>query len=130
MHMQIVGVIIWWYTGGWVQAARRVMLKLDGLLDYFSIDLLIRTLFSPFRQISAGAVDGPIDIKVRAFFDKLISRLIGALVRLVVLLIGVLSIIVGVAGGLLYLLGWAVVPFLPVIGLIVMLAGWIPWKIL
>lgn len=106
------------------------MLKLDGLLDYFSIDLLIRTLFSPFRQISAGAVDGPIDIKVRAFFDKLISRLIGALVRLVVLLIGVLSIIVGVAGGLLYLLGWAVVPFLPVIGLIVMLAGWIPWKIL
>ena len=63
--------------------------KLVSVFDYFSIDLLVRTWFAPFRQISAGAVDGPIGVQIRAFFDRLISRTIGGIVRgLSLLLLG------------------------------------------
>ena len=128
--MQVVGSILWWYTKGWMVAGKRVALWLDGFLDYFSFDLLIRTLFSPFRQISAGQVDGPLTVKFRAFIDQLISRVIGAIARLIILLIGAVTLIVCCVLGLAYLLVWPLIPALPIVGLVMTLTGWIPWTIL
>lgn len=128
--MQVVGAIIWWYSNGWIQAARRLAMRLDGLRDYFSIGLLLTTLFAPFRQISAGGVSGGLDAQFRAFIDKTISRLIGAFIRLIVLIIGIISIVVGALLGLFALILWAFVPFLPIVGLVLMLTGWVPWKII
>lgn len=128
--MQVVGAIIWWYTDGWILLARRIMVRLDGLRDYFSIGLLLTTLFAPFRQISAGGVSGGLDAQFRAFIDKSISRLIGAFVRLAVLVAGVFSIIVGALLSILVLIFWAFVPLLPIIGLVLTLTGWVPWKII
>lgn len=99
-------------------------------MDYFSIDLLVKTLFSPFRQISAGSVDGPVGLKLRAFFDKLISRIIGGIVRTIVLVIGLVTIILGLVIGVVYLALWAVIPLLPIAGLVLMLTGWVPWTII
>ncbi len=93
-------------------------------MDYFSIELLIGTLFSPFRQISAGQVDGPLGVKLRAFADKLISRVIGAMIRLVILLVGVVTIFIQVVLSGVVLMGWAFVPVLPIVGLVLMLIGW------
>ena len=69
MHsMIVVGFFAWWYGAGWWQRITMVWGKLVSVFDYFSIDLLVRTWFAPFRQISAGAVDGPIGVQIRAFF--------------------------------------------------------------
>lgn len=127
LTMAIVGIFIWWYSTGWRMACNRAVTRLRGLLDYFSIDLLLKTLFSPFRQISAGKVDGPINIQLRAFFDRLLSRVIGAIVRTMVILIGIVSIIIGIIVGLVYVLAWALIPLTPLAGLTAMLAGWMPW---
>ena len=43
----------WWYTAGLSQRFQKVALGLDGTIDYFSMDLLINSLFSPFRQIDS-----------------------------------------------------------------------------
>ncbi len=119
----VVELFHWWYTDGLRQRAKRVVARLDGTIDYFSMDLLLKTLFAPFRQISAGKVDGSLEVKMRALVDKLFSRVIGAFVRLLILVIGLLTIAIQVLLGLLILLGWALLPLLPIIGLILSIKG-------
>jgi hypothetical protein len=122
--MLFVSLLRWWYGDGWRKRAKMVSARLDSVIDYFSIDLLIKTLFSPFRQISAGKVDGPLGVQFRAFADRLISRVIGAMIRLLLLLIGLIVIATQAVLGIVVLLGWAFVPLLPIIGLAVSLTGW------
>lgn len=126
--MLIWGMMTWWYTIGWRQCWRRVQERLAATLDFFSIDLLARTFFSPFRQISAGNVQGPLAVHVRAFFDRLVSRCIGAAVRLVMIVVGALTIACNLVAGGLFLLSWALVPLLPLAGLVLFLSGWLPWN--
>lgn len=127
--MIIVWVLSWWYGAGWKAHVLRVRERLARTTDYFSIDLLLKTLFAPFRQISAGKVNGPIGVKWRAFVDRLISRVIGAFVRMILIVVGCVWLVVqAVVGGLSVIL-WAFIPFLPIIGFIAAVAGWAPqWK--
>ena len=128
MIMVIFGVLAWWYTDGWKQCLLRVRDRFVATADYFSIGLLLKTLFAPFRQISAGTVDGPFEAKLQAFFDQLISRFIGAAARLVVMAIGIVTIILGAVAGGVTLILWVFVPFLPIVGLILFALGWLPWN--
>lgn len=116
----------WWYGDGWRKRAELVALRLDSTIDYFSIDLLAKTLFAPFRQISAGKVDGPIGVQLRALVDKLMSRVIGAIVRTLILVFGGVAIGLQVAVGGVTLLIWAVLPLLPIAGIVMTVFGWTP----
>lgn len=107
----------------------QIQTKFVGLLDYFSIDLLIRTLFAPFRQISAGSVSGPIGEQLRAWADRTISRVIGFIVRTIVIVVGCLAIIAQTVLSLVYAFLWLTMPLLPIVGLAMMLIGWIPWTL-
>lgn len=126
--MFIVGMLSWWYGAGWRQRLLAAREHIATTYDYFSIDLLLRTLFSPFRQISAGSVRGPLGVQMRAWFDRLISRTIGFIVRVLTIVIG--SVTIALAGVLhvLGLLAWAVLPALPLVGLVLFLTGWMPWQ--
>lgn len=127
--MFIVGMLTWWYGAGWRRQFKALGERLVGLQDYFSLDLLLRTLFAPFRQISAGQVNGPLGVKLQAFLDRLISRAIGALIRLTMIIVGSLAIIFyTLIGGVLTLL-WVIVPLLPILGIVVAISGWIPWHL-
>ena len=124
--MFIVSLLSWWYGAGWRQRLAMIKGRLAMAIDYFSIGLLIKTLFAPYRQISAGSVNGPIGVRWQAFVDRLISRFIGAFVRLVVMIVGMFAIMgLGLISTVL-LIGWGLVPVLPLIGLIVSLIGWVP----
>lgn len=124
MIMLFVSLIKWWYTDGWRQRAKLTIVKLDGVIDYFSVDLLLKTLFSPFRQISAGRVDGPLGDQLRAFADRLVSRLIGAIVRTLILLVGLVAISLYAVGALIVLVLWLFVPLLPIVGAVLAASGW------
>jgi hypothetical protein len=102
---------------------QKIALRLDGTIDYFSMDLLVKTLFAPFRQISAGKVDGSLEVKFRALIDKLFSRVIGAIVRCILLLVGCVTIVLQLALGLLVLALWVVLPLLPIAGIILAVKG-------
>ncbi len=119
-----ISLLKWWYGDGWRKRTHLVAARLDGVIDYFSVDLLLKTLFAPYRQISAGRVDGPLGVQFRAMIDKLFSRIIGAFIRLILLIIGGLTIGLQVLFGCLILVGWALVPLLPLVGLAMMLSGW------
>ena len=55
-----MGVYFWWYSTGWKKLIERVRESLLNVYDYFSLGLLLKTLFAPWRQISAGRVRGPL----------------------------------------------------------------------
>ena len=60
---------------------------------------------------------------IRAFFDRLISRIIGAVVRTLVIFIGIIAIAIVVIFELIGVLAWLVLPVLPVIGFILWRLG-------
>ena len=126
--MFIVGLLRWWYTIGWQQRARIMLARLDGTRDYFSIGLLVRTMFSLFRQDGAGSVDGPLSVKLQAWAGRMISRVIGAMIRTTVLVFGLVTITLQALLACVVLLVWAVVPLLPIVGFVLMTSGWIPWQ--
>lgn len=101
--------------------------RLARIMDAFSIDLLLKTLFAPFRQISNTNVDGPIGVRLRAWFDKLISRMIGAVVRLLTIMAGVVVLFGALIWGLLVLVIWPLIPLLPIFGAVLSFTGWLPW---
>lgn len=127
--MFIVGLFSWWYGAGWVRCISVVRGGLASIYDYFSLDLLLRTLFSPFRQISAGGVRGPIGVQLRAMLDNLISRVIGAVVRTIVIIVGTITLLISCFLGLLRIVVWPLIPLLPVVFVIFAISGWVPWQI-
>jgi hypothetical protein len=124
--MFLVGIISWWYGSGWKGQLRRIRDRLAATADYFSIGQLVATFFSPFRQISAGSTNGPVGAQLRAFFDKSLSRVIGAIVRLFTILAGVIILIVQSIFEVVILIIWLLLPAFPVIGLLLFVVGWVP----
>ncbi len=108
----------WWYGAGWGSQLDRMRLKLGRIGDYFSSALLFRTRFQPFREIDAGGVRGGLDIQVRAWGNRLISRAIGAMIRLVMIFVGSLWWLVVALGGCCWLLIWPLLPLFPLIGIL------------
>ena len=122
--MVMFNLLSWWYSAGWADFLHLSGATLANLMDFFSIDLLFKTLFSPFRQISAGsAKSASLDVKFRMFIDRLVSRFIGAIVRTFVIIAGILCIGVVAIINLAFIILWPALPLLPVAGIILTILG-------
>lgn len=124
--MFLVGIVSWWYKGGLLDRIRIVNNRLKYLIDLFSIGLLVSTLFSPFRQISAEVTGNSLNDKLRALFDKILSRIIGAVVRTLMIAVGSIAMLIQIVLGGIMLLVWLTIPLIPVAGLILAVIGWVP----
>ena len=127
--MIVVGFFSWWYGGGWRQRVVEMRDMLLHLYDYFSIDILVRTWFAPFRQISAERVQGPAGVQLRAWFDKLISRFIGAFIRSVTIIAGIVVLTLAALFALVQVVIWPIVPLLPIVLVVLSVIGWVPWRV-
>jgi len=128
--MLLVGIFSWWYGSGWRIRIQIVKDRLAASADFFSIGLLVSTIFAPFRQISAGKVSGSIGDQMRAFVDRLISRFVGAIVRTFMIIFGLFVMFFQIIFGLIMISVWPVIPLFPVAGLILLAIGWVPsWTI-
>ena len=123
----LVAFFLWWYGPGWKRQVAKAKDRLAGIADMFSIGLLLRTLFSPFRQISAGKVDGSLNTKMQAMVDRGFSRVIGAVMRSFMIILGAVALLLTCVIGGLVLLAWPLVPILPIVGIILSATGWMPW---
>lgn len=128
MVMFVVGLVSWWYGAGLKHRFSQMAAGAAGLYDYFSIDLLARSLFAPYRQISAGAVGGSVQVKFQAFLDRTISRVIGACVRSTMIIAGIVSLAVYSVVSAVLSVVWLIAPFIPLLGVVGMMTGWVPWK--
>ena len=123
--MAITEMFLWWYSQGWSVFIHKIRLFLTNIIDFFSMSSLIRTLFQPFRQISAESAssDSSLDLKFQMFIDRLVSRIIGFFTRLFLLLVGCIIIIVGSIVCLIFIILWPFIPFLPIAGIILSIIG-------
>ena len=124
--MFLVGILSWWYSLGWRARAVAIEHRLGRTADYFSISILTKTLFAPYRQISAGRVGGSMSQQLRAFGDQLVSRIIGFIMRTIMIIAGVIALAIQLVWGGTALIVWPLVPAFPVVGVLLWVIGWVP----
>lgn len=127
--MLLVGFFSWWYGLGWRSQIKRIKFSIQRTSDFFSISLLAKTLFAPFRQISADATGNDIGSRFRAWGDRMFSRIIGAVMRTFMIIFGMITLFLILLVSLIRLILWPAVPLLPIVGLILMINIGAPWKL-
>lgn len=87
--------------------------------DYFSIPFLLRTLFSPWRRYSFSYGRGfDIGRYLEALVFNAFSRVMGAIMRIFVILTGsILQILIFLFGAL-FIIIWLLLPVITIIGLL------------
>lgn len=91
--MLVLAFFSWWYGRGWGQVAGSFDRRLQSTAQLFSVNQLLRTLFAPWRRIITYPGASLAD-KWKAWSDNLFSRMVGFVVRLIVLLAALVSLIV------------------------------------
>lgn len=122
--MILAEVFAWWYTTGWTRLIHAAGARIAATLEFFSVGLLLKTLFDPFRQIDAGSVRGSMQAEMKAFGNRLFSRVMGFFIRMVTIFAGLVTASFVMLFGLIQLILWPLLPLMPLVGLIAMLAGW------
>ncbi len=88
-------------------------------LNYFSISLLIKSFFVPWRRYSLHYGRG---FDVINFFETLISnlifRILGAIMRSFLIIIGLLAEVFVIFAGAFVFAGWLMLPLISILGLI------------
>ena len=122
--MILSDLIIWWYSGGIKFFASKLFDKLKNTADFFSISELLKTLFSPFRQISAGGTTAlSLDARFQAFLDRLFSRFVGAFIRIFIILLGIIVLIFQSIFSFIFILIWPLLPIAPLASIVLFLNG-------
>lgn len=123
----LISFLTWWYGKGLAWRAEKILEGIERSIDTFSLGLLIKTWFAPFRQIDAlGVLNASIEVRIKKFLDKLFSRFIGAFLRTIIMIIGVFFISFKAIWGLIMLILWLILPVLPIILAVIFTTGWTP----
>lgn len=128
--MVITSLLEWWYSDGWLSELTRIRWPFLKVADKFSIGLLVKTLLAPFRQISADEQARTAGGLINVLIDKLISRLVGLFMRLVMIILGIVTLLLLAVVSLIRMIVWPILPLLPVIGVALMLMVGAPWQII
>jgi hypothetical protein len=95
---------------------------LGGIYKAFSVPILLRTLFAPWKRI-VSYPGASLDAKLRAFGDNIVSRAVGFVVRMLVLMTAVViefgALVIGSIGIIL----WPLVPLVIVALIVKAVAG-------
>lgn len=127
--MVITSLLSWWYVEGWREQLTRIKWAFIRIADHFSIGLLIKTLFAPFRQISADEQARGNNLAT-VITDKLVSRLIGCFMRTIMIIVGTVTLILLAIVSAIRLLMWPLLPVLPIVGVVLMITVGAPWKVI
>ena len=91
-------------------------------LNYFSLPILLKSFFAPWRRYKWSYPKG---FDVGGFFSTLISnifsRVLGALMRIVLIIAGIMLQIFVVIAGLIIIAGWLITPLIIVLGFLCVL---------
>lgn len=107
--MLALELFTWWYGKGWAKVGKHINQLTREIAQSFSMPLLLRTMFAPWRQIITypGA---SLDAKFHAFIDNTVSRAIGFVVRLIVLLTALIMVGLTVIVGIILAIIWPLIP--------------------
>ena len=108
----------WWYGQGLTNFWQAVVVMTAKVYSFFSIRTLIRTLFDPWKRDAFEVENASLDVRMKVWFDNILSRAIGFVIRLFTVLLGLVTIAVFFLFFLSLILIWLLLPVV-VIGLII-----------
>jgi hypothetical protein len=120
--MLAVELVTWWYGQGWLTLLRNMQRRLLRTSQLFSLPSLLRTLFAPWRRIMTYPGEG-LEEHVRAATDNLVSRMVGFVVRIIVLITACIIMFVVMLVALIELIAWPLLPLGILVSLIKGLIG-------
>ena len=119
----MINIFSQWFSWHFFEAPAGILRAWKNLvlfnLTYFSIALLLKTLFSPWRKYSYSYGQGfDLGRYFEAFTFNLISRALGAIMRTCLIMLGLLAQIFIIFAGTIILIGWLLLPAFLIVGLI------------
>jgi hypothetical protein len=108
----------WWYGQGLVSFWQAILVMTGKIYSYFSISILLRTLFDPWKRDNFKIENASLQDRMKLASDNLISRLVGFVIRLFTMIFGLLATVLFFVIMFLILLIWLLLPVV-IIGLIV-----------
>jgi hypothetical protein len=108
----IVDFGMWYYTRGFVDVLAVWFNFMWFITHFFSIPLLLRTLFSPWKRMTDDGKPRSIEAYMEAFVMNVMSRIFGAIVRTTIILVGIMALCLGVIALVTMLVFWLFAPFI------------------
>lgn len=110
----MVGFFYWWLS----YAPDRIIYigkkTITLVYNYFSVPLLFRTLFDPWKKDEIDTTNMALDDMIKVWFANLISRLVGAAVRTITIMVGILIIAGTFLSAVLFFAGFILAPIVVV----------------
>lgn len=103
--MLLMAFFKWWYGAGWLGTVRESKRRLAAWADSFSLGILLRTLFAPWKQMDAYGGKG-----LQPHIDKFISRFVGFGVRSLTLLAATASLLFVAVVRTVWIILWPCLP--------------------
>jgi len=114
----VAAFFVWWLA----ITPKKIMVicgrTIKKFFDFFSIDLLAKTLFLPWKRDEIDTSNMALQDKFRVWIMNLVSRLVGLVVRLITISLGFATITLTAISGVLVSIVFMLLPLLGV-GLIV-----------
>lgn len=104
-----VSLLVWWYGRGLKLAAEHARQRVINTFHLFSIPILLRTLFAPWKRITTPPGAG-LDAHLKAAVDNMVSRSVGFVVRSLALLVAGGLLLVSAVVSFVELLLWPLIP--------------------
>lgn len=109
--MLLMEFFSWWYTSGWIQFSKSAKNRVIEIWNLFSIPILLRTMFSPWKRIQTNPGKS-LQSHMQALLDNIISRLVGFSIRILTILAGLICIVLVLVLSAVSVVLWPLVPVL------------------
>jgi len=114
------GYFSWYYGKAFLDITHVWLNFVWFVARFFSISTLLRTLLSPWKRVKETYERGSnFEDFAGVFVVNILTRVLGALIRLVIIAIGFIALTLTLVGGLLFLAFWIVAPILSVLAVFV-----------
>lgn len=101
-----------WYIESIKRISQVAYLMVLKNLDYFSIPLLLKTFFQPWKRDILSTQGLSLNQKFQIWTFNLMSRIIGAIIRFFTIIIGLILTLVLMIFGLLAVIAWILMPII------------------
>jgi hypothetical protein len=108
----LVGFFYWWLK---VAPAQIYLISKQIIIyfyKYFSIPILFKTLFDPWKKDEIDTTNMALDDIIKVKFMNLVSRLVGAAVRSMTIAVGLVSVLSVIVLSFCFLVGFILLPII------------------
>jgi len=105
--------VLWHYTRAWLEILHVWKNLTWFVINFFSLPQLMLSWLSPWKRMTEGRGETwNLEALASYIIIGIISRIVGAIMRTVVIFLGLVSLAIVITGGFITLLFWAVAPMI------------------